>query len=62
MEISYRFHMFQIFLNIFGRKIFYEEARKVEFNFKQEFESYCWSDVVLLTKGCLAFRLNQRVL
>ena len=34
----------------------YETVKNLEFNFKKEFEDYCWSDVCLLTKGCLEFR------
>ena len=34
----------------------YEKVKDVEFNFKKEFEDYCWSDVQLLTQGCLKFR------
>jgi hypothetical protein len=30
-------------------------ARKTVFNFKQEFEDYCWSDCLLLEAGCLKF-------
>ena len=34
----------------------YEKVKDVEFNFQKEFEDYCWSDVQLLTQGCLKFR------
>ena len=34
----------------------YEQVKDTEFNFKKEFEEYCWSDVQLLTQGCLKFR------
>ena len=30
------------------------------FNFKQEFEDYCWSDVVLLAEGCMRFSRLSR--
>ncbi len=33
-----------------------DKVKDQEFNFKQEFETYCWSDVRLLTEGCLKFR------
>ena len=29
---------------------------KIFFDFKKEFEDYCWSDVRLLAEGCLIFR------
>jgi hypothetical protein len=34
----------------------YDEAKNVEFNFKDSFFSYCESDVELLAKGCFKFR------
>ena len=34
----------------------YEQVKETEFNFKKEFEEYCWSDVQLLAQGCLKFR------
>jgi hypothetical protein len=29
-----------------------------EYNFRNEIESYCWSDVQLSTEGCLSFRAS----
>lgn len=40
----------------------YSTVQNNHFNFKKEIEDYCWSDVQLLTEGCLAFRsivINQ---
>ena len=34
----------------------YERVKDQDFIFKKEFEDYCWSDVQLLTEGCLKFR------
>lgn len=34
----------------------YQQNSNKKFNFKQEFFDYCWSDVGLLTEGCLNFR------
>ena len=34
----------------------YKTVDFTQFNFKKEFEDYCWSDVTLLTEGCLKFR------
>ncbi len=35
--------------------------RKSKFYFKQEFEDYCWSDVLLLAEGCMRFsRLSRQ--
>jgi len=36
--------------------IWYETIKNGEFNFQHELHSYCWSDVELLTQGCLQFR------
>ena len=33
----------------------YDTVKNQIFNFKEQFESYCWSDVVLLAEGCMAF-------
>ena len=37
-------------------EIWYREASKYPFDFQKEFLEYCWSDVILLSQGCLAFR------
>jgi hypothetical protein len=34
----------------------YEENKHKSFDFKKEFEQYCFSDVDLLTEGCIRFR------
>ncbi|CAF1015559.1 unnamed protein product [Brachionus calyciflorus] len=34
----------------------YDSVKHQEFNFKNQFMAYCWSDVMLLANGCLAFR------
>ena len=34
----------------------YSQVKNQVFDFKKEFEEYCWSDVQLLTEGCLKFR------
>ncbi|CAF1071386.1 unnamed protein product [Brachionus calyciflorus] len=34
----------------------YDSVKHETFDFKQQFLDYCWSDVVLLADGCLAFR------
>ena len=34
----------------------YDKVKNDLFNFREQFESYCWNDVVLLSQGCLAFR------
>lgn len=34
----------------------YESVRNQTFDFKKEFEEYCWSDVYLLASGCCKFR------
>ena len=43
-----------------GKKIefekWYESNQNKSFDFDKEFEDYCWSDVRLLTEGCLKFR------
>ena len=40
--------------------VFYESVKNKTFNFQQEFHDYCWSDVQLLTQGCIIFsRLNR---
>ena len=36
--------------------IWYDSVKDNIFDFKQEFLDYCWSDVQLLTEGCLQFR------
>ena len=33
----------------------YDSVKKDVFNFKEQIESYCWSDVILLAEGCMAF-------
>jgi hypothetical protein len=35
------------------------QQRKI-FNFKKEFEDYCWSDVMLLTEGCMKYSKLSR--
>ena len=41
--------------------IWYESQKDKVFNFKQEFHDYCWSDVLLLSEGCLRFiKINKR--
>ena len=37
-------------------ELWYNKVKNDEFNFKSEFENYCWSDVRLLAEGCLKFR------
>ena len=43
-----------------GKKLDFEKwyytNKNKSFNFDKEFEDYCWSDVRLLTEGCLKFR------
>jgi len=34
----------------------YDSVKHEIFDFKQQFLDYCWSDVVLLAEGCMAFR------
>ena len=34
----------------------YETVENDVFNFQEQIKSYCWSDVVVLAEGCLAFR------
>ncbi|CAF1035598.1 unnamed protein product [Brachionus calyciflorus] len=34
----------------------YETVKYDSFNFREQFHAYCWSDVMLLANGCLAFR------
>lgn len=42
-------------------KFFYESVKDKIFDFQAEFKEYCWSDVQLLTQGCLIFsRLNRQ--
>lgn len=39
----------------------YKEQENKVFNFKQELEDYCWSDVCLLTQGCLIYSRDSRM-
>ena len=34
----------------------YDKVKNKEFDFQKEIQEYCWSDVQLLTQGCLKFR------
>ena len=47
------------FFNVKKKKEFdqwYDSVKDQNFDFKKEFEDYCWSDVRLLAEGCLIFR------
>ena len=47
------------FFNVKKKKEFdqwYDHVKNQVFDFKKEFEDYCWSDVRLLAEGCLIFR------
>ena len=37
-------------------EVWYNSVKDDVFDFKLEFENYCWSDVRLLAEGCLKFR------
>ena len=47
------------FFNVKKKKEFdnwYNSVKNQNFDFKKEFEDYCWSDVRLLAEGCMIFR------
>ena len=47
------------YFNVKKKKQFdewYATVKNQKFDFKKEFEDYCWSDVRLLAEGCMIFR------